>query len=263
MIGRILNALSVEIIKAVRTPVTFIAPAAVSLTVLAAPLTHAMAHDGESDYAFLAYAIPLAVNVIGLTLILIYCSGLIAGELASGTIRTVLVRPLLRHEFLLAKFALGAGYAVMNLCLAIVLALFLVVLMGDLNGIQIGGEVIYSNAEMMKALALASALELLPLFAAISMAFLISVSTRSSVLAATLTIAIWLFVELVKYPLHFWRFSFTTYFETPWNIFSEMCDGFSVRYFPELFWMFGATGVAFAIFMGLSFLLMSRRDLTP
>lgn len=263
MIGRIMSVCAAEWTKAIRSPFTFVAPIAIGVTVLTAPLTHGIARDGISDYDFLAYAIPLAVNLIGLFIVLVYCSSLIASETQSGTLRTLLLRPLRRSDFFAAKSLVAFLYALGNVLLATGLGLGVVIVVGDLNGVHVGGEILYTNAQMMLALAVVVAATLLPVFAAVSLAIFISVCTRTPALAAALTIGIWLFVDLSKYPLHYWRFSFTSYFESPWNIYADMANGMAIDYRTEAIGLGATSIVSILLFLGCAFLLLNRRDITP
>ena len=96
MIVRVWIAYKLEVLKAIRLKFTYLGPALVVLTVAAMPLLQRFERDGVSDYAFIAYTTPVALNLVGLILLLAYCASLVSNELASGTIRTLLVRPLRR-----------------------------------------------------------------------------------------------------------------------------------------------------------------------
>jgi len=231
MMRRIINAYFVEVQKAARMRVTYAGPVLVVLAELAAMLQSPLERDGLSDYRFVYDATTIALDVLGLFLIVIFCSGLIASELGRGTIRTVLVRPLRRVEFLIAKLLLGATFAATLLVLAGAASWTLASLFGEVHGVEYGGETLYTSAGMAGAYAAAAAFSLLPLFALVAFALLMSTLTRSTAAAIGWSIGIWLLLDMVKHPLGIQPFVFTTYLE-PWQVFAQRCDGF-----PEMGWM--------------------------
>ena len=78
MIHRIWRAFSCELMKATRLKSTYAGPVLVTIAVFGALLVQPVARDGISDYAFIAYATPMALNLLGLLLIVIYCAGLVS-----------------------------------------------------------------------------------------------------------------------------------------------------------------------------------------
>jgi len=142
MMYRIWNAYLVELQKAIRMRVTWVGPSLVVAAVLATMLKSPIRRDNVSDYRFVFDATTIALGLPGLLLIVIviFCSGLIASELSRGTIRTVLVKPLRRTEFLLAKFLWGMTFAAILLVLAGGTSWALALIFGEMHGVEYGGE---------------------------------------------------------------------------------------------------------------------------
>lgn len=219
MITRILNAYIVELIKAARLPFTYIAPVLVVLAVIAAPLAYPVSRDQMSDYGFAAYAVQMSLNILGFLMVLLYCANLIASETASGTIRSVLLRPIYRREFFIAKALMGLSFATLISVFAGTAAWCMVFLIGDLAGVYYGGEMIYTDGQMRLAYVQALALGLLPLYAGVSYALLISVLAKNTTTAVGTAIGLWVFTDTIKYPLNVAPYLFSSYLESPWTSF--------------------------------------------
>ena len=233
MMQRIWRAYTVEIIKAIHLRQTYVAPLVILLAILLAPLGHPLQRDGLSDYAFIAYSTPMALNLLGFLLLLTYCAGLISSELNSGAIRSILVRPIRRWEFVCAKLLAGLSYALLLTLLTGLLSWALAQFFGDLIGVSYGGEVLFTREEMIQAYLFGALLSLLPQFAGVAYALFISTLVRNPVGAVSLTLGAWLGIDVLKYPLHIERFVFTTYLDSPWQVFINRCDGIAGTWFPE------------------------------
>lgn len=261
MIRRIGIAYVVELAKAMRLWHTYVGPILVVLAVLGAELMQPIVRDNVSDYAFIAYATPAALNLLGLLLVLIYCSGLVSSEMSSGTIRTVLVRPLRRWEFLAAKLLLGMTYAATLTLLVGMVTWLLVFVFGDIRGVSYGDEVIFTTSEMRDAYLLGMLLSLAPLCAAVAYAVMLSTLTRHSAAAIGASIGLWLVVDIAKHPLHFSAYVFSTYFETPWAVFANRSQLLDAAWFPTAkLCLVTSLASAFA-FMIIAGYVLSRRNL--
>jgi len=260
---RIWTAYTIEVLKAARLKFTYVGPALVVATVCAVPLLYTLERDGESDYAFIARATPLALNVVGVFMLVIFSSLLVSTELASGTVRFVLVRPLRRHEFLAAKLLLGMSYAVVLAVIASAAAWAIAGVFGDLKGVTYGGEVLYTGAAITFAYGFGLALGLFPLFAAVAYAVFISSCTRSTGAAAGTSVGVFLVVDTVKSHVGIDKLLFTTHIETPWRRFADLCDGIDPGpWFGAATWWCLATSLAsFGIFVVIAGYLLARRDL--
>ncbi len=263
MMPRIWNAYQVELTKALRHRFTYIGLVLVLLTVLLAPLLHGIEVDGESDYDFIGFAAPTALNIIGLLIILIYCSGLIATEVGSGTIRLVLVRPLRRHEFLLAKVLLAMTYVVV-LAIGVSCAAWAAVLFfGDAVGVTSGGEMAFTAGEVSVTYVVGGMAVLLPLWTAALYALMVGTFVRSAVAAVTIAVGCWFLLDMFKYPLGIAPYVFTTYLDVPWQPFRDLV---STATPPD--WLMLVPCTTVSLLYALAFLLVAilvfhRRNIQP
>lgn len=262
MIGRIWTAYRVEIEKAVRQKSTYAGPALVLCAVGATLLMRPIAAEGPSSYAFVGCATRLALDLLGLLLVLTYCAGLLSSELASGTIRVVLVRPLRRWEFVAAKLLLGLSYAVLLLLVTAGASWGAAFALGELAGVSYGGELQFTAQQMHRAYLLGMALALAPTFAAVAYALFFSALTRNTAAAVSLSVGLWLAVDIVKHPLGLAPYLFTSYFETPWRVFSDRCDALNPAWAPAAQQCLLASVPAGVLFAAAACLILSRRNLS-
>ena len=252
-----------EVAKAVRLKFTYLGPILVLLAVCCAPLMHPITRDDVSDYGFIAYATPLALNLIGVLVILLYCANLMSSELGSGTLRMLLVRPVYRHDVLAAKLLLGMTYVVLLTALVTATSWGLAFAFGDLRGVTYGGEQVYSNAEMASAYGLGLLVNLCPQFAAVAFALMLSSFTSSAGAAVGSTVGIWILLDTLKYPLGIAPYLFTSYMETSWRVFQDRANVLPPSdWFPTTGYCILASAVSFVLCMAISTWVLSRRDLS-
>ena len=225
MMRRIWTAYTVELAKALRQKYTYVGPLLVILAVLTVLARRINLQEQAGDYAFILAATELALHVIGLTMLLIYSAGLISGDLASGSIRVMLLRPLRRHEYVAAKLLHAMTYAVLITVLAGSLSWGCAAVGGNLRGALYGGELVYSGGAMLRAYLIGALLGLLPLWAAASYALFVSACTHSPMTAACVAIGGWILADVIKYPLGIAPALFTTHVETPWSVFAAYGSG--------------------------------------
>ncbi|GMU93341.1 MAG: hypothetical protein AMXMBFR4_23990 [Candidatus Hydrogenedentota bacterium] len=260
MMSRIWTAYQVELIKAMRTKFTYVGPVLVVLMVLVAPLMNTVA-PGGSAYQLIAFATPMALNLLGLLLTLTFCASLIASEMAAGTVRLVLVRPLLRHEFLIAKLLTGMTYAVLLSVLVATASWSVGFARGGLHGVEYGGEVLYTGAEMFATYGIGWVLSLAPQFAFVAYAIMISTLIRNTGAAVGASIGIWLVTDAVKYPLGIAPAVFTTYVETPWSVFQTRSSGLDASWFPMVYYCLATSFAAILVFGSVAGYVLHRRNL--
>ena len=258
---RILNAYRVELLKAFHRKFSYAGPLLILIVVAATLRVHPMIRDGAGDYSFIAYATPMALNLLGFLILLVYCAALVSSELGSGTICLILVRPLRRFEFVLAKLLLAMTYAVLLAATAALSSWLAVLALGDLGGVTYGGEVMYTGMEMIEIYLIGAALALLPLFAAAAYAVMISCLTRSTGAAIGSAVGIWIVADIVKHPLGVAPFLFSTYLETPWQVFVGRCDGLDPQWFPGAVYVIASSLVSLIVFTAVAILALSRRNL--
>lgn len=262
MIRRILIAYSVEMTKAIRLQSTYIGPVLVVLAVLATPLIIPFSQDNASDYGFISYATPTTLNLLGYFILLIYSAGLVSTELGSGTIRMILVRPILRGEFIAAKCLLGATYALLLNALVATTAWMLAYTLGDLSGVRFGGEILYTDGEMRIAYILALLLNMLPQCAAVTYAVMISTLTRSAATAIACTLGIAVFIDSIKYPLRIEPFFFSTYLDRSWQVFADRAVALESQWFPNVQYTVLASVISIVVFSSVAIFSIGRRNIT-
>lgn len=262
MISRIWHAYAVECAKATRMRQSVLGPLLILAGLLAALWVHPIHMTNESAYAYVAYSAPSTLNLLGFVLLLIFSASNLSAELASGTIRQYLVRPILRHEIVIAKLLLCMTYALLLTVMAAGGAWLIALVLGKLEGVTYGGELLYSAREMRNEYLLAATLNLAAQFAGAAVALLISAIARSSVAAITITLALWVFVDMVKYPLGIEQYIFTTWLEGAWRVFVDHVDGVGSSWIPTLWYCLGSSLIIYSVAMLLTVLIFHRRDCT-
>jgi len=263
MVSRFRRAWAVETARLVRSGFAWavtVTPALMSGAVL---LARPLARDGRGDYDFIAAAMTAGVCTPGFVLLLAWSAVWTASDLADGTARGLLVRPIRRVDYLLAKYAGLAALGTVMSGLALGVSWLLLWLLGDTTGVAYGGEVLFTSDRMVAGGAQAFAATLFALWAGSAGAVLAGMATRHPGPAAVVTLGAWLVAELVKYPLGIESWVFTTYLERSWQGFGDLCRGYEAD-------MAGivaeAAAAAFPVIIGClvaSALLFRRRDLTP
>ncbi len=263
MIRRIFAAYVVELSKSLRLFAPWFGPGLVLAAVVAALYMHPITRDGSSDFAFVGYAVPASLNLIGFLMVLVYSAGLVAGEVERGTIRTVLVRPLLRGEFLAAKYLNAMTYAFFLTAIAAISAWVLAAVRGEVTGVDFGGELIYTGQEMNTAFAIALALNFVPHMTGAAYAVMISTLARRSATAITAAVGGWLISDYAKHALHVDRFLFSTYLDQSWMVFADRCQGLQVTFFPDAAIGLAVCAAWLVLFVGVAFVVIHRRNFGP
>lgn len=263
MIGRIFAAYVAEFIKYSRLFFPYFGPVFVLLAVIGTLLLQPIEADGVSDLGFIGAAVPAALNIVGFLMLLIYTAGLVAGETESGTIRTVLIRPIRRWEFLTAKLLNAATYALLLNITGVVSAWATVALLGEASGIDFGGELIYTGQEMNLALGIAALLNLAPHLTAAAYAIMISTLVSRTATAIGAAVGGWLLVDYIKHALRFDEFIFSTYLDQSWIVYSDRCKGLATPFVPDAYYGLAVCAVWFILFTGIAFVVIRRRNFSP
>ena len=263
MIRRVFTAFLAEWYKYSRLLLPYIGLITVVSMIAMSLLIHPIRRDNANDFAFIGTAVPGAMNLAGLVMTLVYCATLIASEVESGTIRLVLTRPIQRHEFYLAKLLNGMTYATILSLAAIGAAWMVAIVLGDLNGVAFGDELIHAPDEMYGAMALAFALNLMPQFAAVSYALFISTVTRQPAAAIGVAVVGWLIVDFVKSPFGIASGVFTTYLDQAWIVFQDRANGLDSPFFPAAAQNMIVSLSWFAVFSLAGIFVFGRRSFGP
>lgn len=261
MMSRILILFWVEWNRAARSWQSYLGPLAVLAAVGAALWVYPVARDGQSDYGYLAYALPAALNLLGFMLTLLFSATIMSADLASGALRPILTRPVRRTEVLGAKLLLAFAYGVSLGGVAATAAWLIGATFGDLRGVYYGGEMLFTSTSMAGSYVVAVLLSLAPQCAGASMAFFFSVCTRSQLGAVSLALAAWFAIDLAKYPLGVEAYVFTSYLETPWSVFGMRAEGMTASWLPGAAYGLGTSFLSVVVFTSLSILIFRVRDL--
>lgn len=263
MIRRVLIAYYVEGVKYSRQIFPYIGPVLVVAAVVLTLVVHPLADDGVSDFDFVAYSVPASLNLVGFLMILVYGAVLVAAEVDSGAIRTLLVRPLLRRDLLAAKLLNAFTYALVLSGLAVLAAWLLAAIFGDLTGIYFGDELMYTNNEMYGALAAALFINLAPQLAGAAYAVMVSTLVRRPATAVGLAIGGWLILDYIKYPLGIAPFVFSTYLESSWIVFDDRCNALTTSFWPGALYALIASFAWVFVCSTIAWFALHRRNIGP
>lgn len=220
-----------------------------------------VSRDDRGDYAFVAHATGLGLDNAGIFIVLLFCAGLIAPEYG-GVLRGVFVRPVLRHEYVLAKLLAGLCYAVAIMATVAGVAWGIVYAMGDRSGVTYGGELLYSHSEMLWTYFAGLAFSMFPWAAMVAFGVLVSACARGAVQAAAYAVGIWVALEAVKYPLRMDKYVFTTWLAQPMQAFAVRAGG--AEFHGQDAWVAGGliSLASFAVFACGAIVALQRRNLT-
>lgn len=260
MTTRVWNAFRVEWSKALRNRVCYAGPLLILITIASAAASP-LFRGAPYSYAFIGYATSAALNHLGFIILLGFSATLVASEKSHGTLRLLLVRPVLRHELLLAKFGMAGMYALVLVLVTAIGAWAAPMAMGELLGVSYGGELVFPGQAMQTAYALGMVLAMLPLMAAAACCLLVSVIARNSVTAVLVALGGWLTLEVVKHPLGISRWVVTTYLETPWRVFTSQADGIAAEWMPEATACVLVSALTMLTALGLAIAIFRRKNL--
>jgi len=225
MVSRFRRAWAVETARMVRSGFAWTVAAVPALMMGLVPVIRPVIRDGRGDYDFIATAMTATVCTPGFLLLLVWMAVWTASDLADGTARSLLIRPIRRSDYLLAKYAAGLMLGTVMSGLALVTAWLMMWMLGDTTGVAYGGEVVFTSDQLVVSGLLAFVATVFALWAGCAVAVLAGVLTRHPGPAAVLTLLMWLTLELVKYPMGIDRWVFTTSLETAWQGFGDLCRG--------------------------------------
>jgi len=259
---RIAIAFQVECLKSLRIGVVLLGPTLLCVAMLAASARYSLGESTTVRHLYLADSLPLVNNLLGFALVLLFSANLIAGERAGGTLRQLLLRPIGRLEWFCAKYLAALAYALWLMLPAVLTAWGRAALAGPMSGIAFGGEVIYSELNMLRALALALGLSLLTTSAGAAVALAVSTCARSTASAFGVVLGGWLTLDAVKYPLGIERFVFTTHLDTGWQLYAARCEGFDIDWMPQAHWAALVSVATIGLSLAFGAWRMRRMNLT-
>ena len=165
----------------------------------------------------LQFILPATMEVLMPLLIAAVAGGLVAGEVRSGTMRTLLVRPVTRLQVLGAKTVAAWVYTA-SLCLFVVIAAgalsYAVFGPGDMVSVIGGQLVLFGHEQAVARLVLAYALATVGRCALAALAVMFSCLFDNALAAAAMTVAVLIvFGALTQIPyFETWKPYFLTHF---------------------------------------------------
>lgn len=262
MIRRIAIAFIVEWHKALFNRMTWLAPLFILLVACAMPVLHPFMADGESDYDFVLFSVSILNSNLLMLFVLIYSANLIAPEISSGLARHVLVRPIRRYEWYFAKLCFALSYALLLSILTAAMPWGTAFMFGDLNGVNYGGELIHTTETMQNAFLLGVVLSIPPIWAGAAFALLLSTASRSALSAAGLAIALWIVLDIAKYPLGIEEWVYSTWLEGAWQPMGNMLNVLPFAWQPVVRQSLLSSAILFFPSIVLGIVLLQRRNIT-
>lgn len=262
MTRRVLNMFLAEVTRCLRLRQTWAGVAAVAVAVGLMLARGGVARDGRADYDFIARAMSAGIGLAAFIMLLAWSACLVAPELGSGSIRLSLTRPVRRGEYVLGKFLAAAAYTALLALETSVLAWTAAAALGEITGVEFGGELLFTKEDMALAWLGGAALALLPLTAGAALGLFVSCCTRSTGLAVSATFGIWILLDLVKHFLGVDRLIFTTYLESCWQVFANRADGLDAEWLPMVGQCAAASLGATALLLAGAVVVMRRRDIS-
>ncbi|UCD85333.1 MAG: ABC transporter permease, partial [Deltaproteobacteria bacterium] len=219
--------------------------------------------EEKLDLSTGGYGFAIAISYRGLDVstffLLILASMLFSSEVGSGTIKTILTRPLRRFDLLLAKY--------LTALVLVVIATLLIGGIGLLSGwayygledLRESNYVIYTQRQLLGNLGLAYLFCIIPLFCIASLG--VTVSTFSNSTGAALGISIGIFIVLELLCLTRLRtFLFPLERFTPLLLIEDMADGLPFNWWPDIFHCLLICSIYTVLFFIISTISIKKRD---
>ncbi len=258
---RLLAAYRVEIKKHFRQRSAYLSFLFTGLAFLANAILFPVTADGVSDYEFVVQATAAVLNWIVPILVLLFGAQLISSEISTGVIRMVLARPIRRDEYILAKLAMAFTYALFVSLWGILLTWGFVFVKGDAAGVIYGGEVLFTNLDMLFDYGIGFVSYLLTLLTFCAYGLLFSVMVRNPGLSSAVALGVWLTLDATKYAFGFDKYLFSTYVGQSWDVFVQQMHGIESEWFPEIIYHVVTCVSSLFLFVSMTLVLFRRKDL--
>ncbi|MCX7717957.1 MAG: ABC transporter permease [Candidatus Sumerlaeaceae bacterium] len=268
MLGRVARLYRSELTKAWRTKLPYVGLVASALMALVARQSvEGLSRPGTiTAPSYFAASVNMSTTIIVPIFATIFAAMLVAGETSRGTLRTILVRPVTRREFLTAKLLSGMTYLFLLMLANVVPALVIAsgypaVAYAD-RGIGLPGP-----AQQVGIFALALALTLIPQAATVCFGFFISTLAPNVATAIGLAVGLLLSLEPIKQFVRFGAFEletwlFTSYYDTAIGIADSKASGIYEVWGQWKVWMLlGTSLVSSLVFLAVAYRVFARRDL--
>lgn len=262
MFIRIMNLVRFELFKLSRQKGPyFILLAIIAITLIGAYLLRTT--EEKLDLSTGGYGFAIAISYRGVEIItyflLIMASMLFSSEVSSGTIKTILTRPLRRFDLLLAKY--------LTTLILVVIAILLIGSIGLLSGwafygleaLKEGSYIIYTQQQLLGNLGLAYLFCIIPLFCIASLGLTVSTFSNSTGAALGISIGIYIVLELLSLTsLRPFLFSLERF--TPLLLVEDMADGLPIAWSPDIYHCLIICSIYTALFFIISTVSIKKRD---
>jgi ABC-2 type transport system permease protein len=224
-------------------------PAETTLDVLTAPQLWA---DGLSVALRLGLFVILVIGAMG-----------ISQEFAQGTVKTVLILPVRRFEWVLAKLLALILLAWGLLVACALLGAALVWAMLGWGDVERSGVMLYSSAQVWAQLLAATGLTALLLLPLCSFALLVGAFFSSSGAAVGVALVVAIVLEFGLGLLdESAQFVFLHHLPVPFAQIAKMGKGLPFEWEPTLVWGLPVAGLSFAVFAAWLVARLERMDIT-
>ena len=183
-------------------------------------------------------------------------------EFAQGTVKTVLMLPVRRYEWVLAKLIALAALSWGLLLACVGLGVAIAAVSPGWGPIVRSGVELYSASDVWVAVASATGLTGLFLLPLCTFALLASIHFGSSGAAVGVTLVLGILVETAAEMLDVGRWVFFHHLHVPLQIVAKMGKGLPFQWNEALTWGIGVSFVSFSVFAGWLVWRMERRDIT-
>jgi len=268
MFSEVRRLFASEMTKVWRTKLPYIGLACSALMALVARQSvEGFAQPGEvTAFGYFIASIILSSTLTTPIFATIFSAMTIASETSRGTLRTVLVRPVTRTQFLTSKLLSAILYLILLVAANGIVALFVArgyplrsVLDRGAEQPAFGDQVLTCTAGL--------ALSLIPQTATVCFAFLVSVLVGTGGTAVGVALGLYLtitaakqFISIGGYELS--QFIFSTYYDLPMKIADSKIGGmYEVWWQDRMAYMLGTSLTAMVIFLVVSYIVFLRRDL--
>ncbi|MBI2423388.1 MAG: ABC transporter permease subunit [Candidatus Hydrogenedentes bacterium] len=261
MLRRILITYGVELQRSLGSRQYLAGLLLIATALAAAPFVHPIESPGAGAYPYIAYVTPLVLNFLGFVLIQIFAAAQISGDMSTGAIRLMLVRPIRRAEYYLAKFGLCLTYVLLLTGITAAGTWGCAAVWGTLHGVHYGGQLVASHHELAMTYLWAFLLGILPQCAGLCVALFFSALMRSSTAAAAFTLGTWIVLDIIKYPLGIEKLVYSSYLEAPWQVFAERVDAMEGAWTPMAYYCAGTSAATMLVFALAAMAVLQRRNL--
>lgn len=216
----------------------------------------------ELGTGFQVTAFSLQYVLQALVLVILSMSSIsLSREISSGTIKTVLARNISRKELILGKFTALFFTAFIALILAYLTGLLLGYFFGGLEPLKDGNYLLCSTGSLISGHVASLLLFIPPLTALISFGILISVFIRGTGGAVATGIISFFFLEMLSQVDQIDKYCFTKYLKLPIDSYAKMAEGIFLTQKSAIYWNLGVSTVCTLVFLGVSVVVFSKKDL--